>query len=100
MKKPVFALGWGKDGCDDVDQVVNFYGYDQGLYCVRADSSTDSRDVLQTTEDWLKGHVNAQGLYLGMHGTKSELRPEIKDTGARITYRELAARIKENFCKD
>jgi hypothetical protein len=98
-KKPVLALGWGRDGCDDVDQVVNFYGHDQGLYCVCADSSTDSRAVLQTIEDWLNGHVNARQLYLGMHGTKTELRPEREDTGARITYRELAARIRENFCK-
>lgn len=98
-KKPVFALGWGKDGCDDVDEVANFYGHDQGLYCVRADSFIDSRKVLQTIVDWLNGHVNARHLYLGMHGTESELRPDKKDTGARITYRELAARIKENFCE-
>jgi hypothetical protein len=98
-KKPVFALGWGKDGCDDVDEVANFYGHDQGLYCVRADSSIDSRKVLQTIEDWLNGHVNARHLYLGMHGTESELRPETEDTGARITYCELAARIKKNFCE-
>ncbi len=98
-KKPVFALGWGKDGCDDVDQVVDFYGHDQGLYCVRADSSTDSRKILQAIEDWLKGHANAQQLYLGMHGTKSELRPEEEDTGARITYSELGARITANLCK-
>lgn len=98
-KKPVFVLGWGKDGCDDVDQVVNFHGHDQGLYCVRADSSTDSREVLQAIEDWLKGHSNAQQLYLCMHGTKSELRPEEKGTDARITYSELGARITGNFCK-
>jgi hypothetical protein len=98
-KKPIFALGWGMDGCDDVDEVVNFYGHDQGIYCVRADTSTDSREVLQTIEDWLNENFNAQQLYLGMHGTESELRPEMENTGARITYRELAARISENFCE-
>lgn len=99
-KKPVFLLGWGKDGRDDVDEVINFYGYDQGLYCVRADSSTDSREVLKFLEDWLIEHRNAQELYLGMHGAGSELRPESEDTGSRITYRELAAVISDNYCGD
>ena len=42
-KKPVLVLGWGSDGCEDVDEIVNFYGHDQSLYCVRALRGTAGR---------------------------------------------------------
>jgi predicted CopG family antitoxin len=99
-KKPVCVLGWGDDGCVDVDEVVNFYGFDDGLYCVRAESATDSRVVLEVIETWLDANDNAQALHLGMHGAMNELRPERADTGARISYRELAGVIKRKLSED
>ena len=96
-KKPVLVLGWGPDGCEDVDEIVNFYGHDQSLYCVRA-LNADSREVLEEIENWLQGNRDAQILCLGMHGTPSGLRPKRKSDGAQITYSELAKTIKRNFC--
>jgi len=99
-KKPVCVVGWGEDGCQDVDEVVNFYGYDEGLYCVRAESSVDSREVLETIERWLAGNKNAQTLHIGMHGTEDALYPEETYRGAKISYKEVAGTIKRNFCGD
>jgi hypothetical protein len=96
-KKPVLVLGWGSDGCEDVDEIVNFYGHDQSLYCVRA-LRADSREVLGEIENWLQGNRDAQILCLGMHGTPSGLRPKRESDSAQITYSELAKAINRNFC--
>jgi hypothetical protein len=96
-KKPVLVLGWGPDGCEDVDEIVNLYGHDQSLYCVKAPCA-DSREVLREIETWLKDNPDAQILCLGMHGTPSDLRPKRESEGAQITFSELGKMIGESFC--
>ena len=96
-KKPVLVLGRGLDGCKDVDEIVDFYGHDQSLYCVKVPCA-DSRDVLLTIETWLKDNPHAEILCLGMHGTPSGLRPKRQSDGAQITFSELGKLMGKNFC--
>lgn len=96
-KKPILVLGWGPDGCADADEIRNFYGNDQSLYCVTAPCA-DSREVLGAIETWLKDNPDAQILCLGMHGTPSGLQPKEESDGAKITYSELGKTIRRRFC--
>jgi len=94
-QEPVLVLGWGKDGADDVDTVVDEFGYDAGLRCRKA-PELDSRAVLGEIASWLKGNKNARILYVGAHGTLTGLRPD-GTSSAKIGYTELADTLLANL---
>jgi hypothetical protein len=94
-QEPVLVLGWGKDGAEDVDAVVDEFGYDAGLRCRKA-PELDSRAVLGEIASWLKGNKNARILYVGAHGTVTGLRPN-GTSSAKIGYTELADTLLANL---
>jgi hypothetical protein len=93
-KKPILVLGWGEDGCKDIDCIEKALGYDQSLDCVTA-KYAESCLVEQEVGTWLRDHPNAQTLYLGAHGHKEGLVPT-RHSRDKLDYRTLGRTIVEN----
>lgn len=89
--KPILVLGWGADGCLDVDCVVQEFPYDPGLECVKI-PNLDSRSALDEISSLVKENKSLQILYLGAHGKWNGLAPDDQSPD-KIGYRELADRL-------
>ena len=94
LKKAVLILGWGQDGCKDIEWIAKALGYDESLDCVKG-KFADSRLVLDEIAEWLRDHANAQTLYIGAHGYRKGLVPRTRSTD-KIDYRELGKTITAN----
>lgn len=93
--KPVLILGWGPDGCEDVDRIADALGHDQSMDCAKGEKA-HSRDVLKQIAEWLKDNEYAHVLYIGAHGLEHGLGPTANGRD-KLGYGELSDVIHDNI---
>lgn len=98
--KPVFLLGWGRDGVKDVEYVREYLGPDDQSIAYTMKPNADSREVLDALEAWFRNNSFAMLLYIGAHGiakVPAGLVPKATRNRDRISYEEIAQSIQTNL---
>lgn len=98
--KPVFLLGWGRDGLKDVEYVRECLGPEDQSIAYTTKPDADSREVLDELEMWFQNNSFAMLLYIGAHGISKSpagLVPKATRNRDEISYHEIAQSIRENL---